>query len=205
MHCFAMYPKCTMIVLCVDRYFQIYILILFCGFIISFMRTIFVTFYIYFCINPYVIFVFNIHSLRMNPDHYLRAPRLPRFPVIETFEDMPALYLLYYNEPPLPYATPTPGIVVQDLRTLVGLPIHNLPLSIVNTSFPLDEIVLASTVMDWLRANANFATMATFSQTKFDSMIFMPPTHMALMARRQALRRVFVILRNQALSEYNPN
>ncbi len=84
----------------------------------------------------------------MNPDHYLRAPRLPRFPVVETFEDLPALYLLYYNEPPLPYATPTPGIVVQDLRTLLGLPIHNLPLSIVNTSFPLDEIVLASTVMD---------------------------------------------------------
>jgi hypothetical protein len=70
---------------------------------------------------------------------------------------------------------------------------------------PLDEIMLASTVMDWLRANANFATLATFSQTKFNSMIFMPPTHMALQARRQALRRVFVILRNQALSEYNPN
>jgi hypothetical protein len=141
----------------------------------------------------------------MNPDHYLRAPCLPRFPVIETFEDLPALYLLYYNEPPLPYATPTPGIVVQDLRTLVGLPIHNLPLSIVNTSFPLHEIVLASTVMDWMRANANFATLVTFSQSKFNSMIFMPPTHMALVARRQALRRVFIILRNQALSEYNPN
>jgi hypothetical protein len=28
---------------------------------------------------------------------------------------------------------------------------------------------------------------------------------MALQARGQALRRVFVILRNQALSEYNPN
>jgi hypothetical protein len=157
-----------------------------------------------FCINPYAIF-FVSYSWKMNPDHYLRAPRLPRFPVIETFEDLPALYLLYYNEPPLPYATPTPGIVVPDLRTLVGLPIHNLPLSIVNTSFPLDEIVLASTVMDWMRANANFATLATFSQSKFNSMIFMPPTHMSLMARRQALRRVFIILRNQALSEYNPN
>jgi hypothetical protein len=33
----------------------------------------------------------------------------------------------------------------------------------------------------------------------------MPPTHMALMARRQALRRVFVVLRNQAISEYNSN
>ncbi len=163
------------------------------------------TVYIYFCINPYVIFVFHILSLKMNADHYLRAPRLPRFPVIETFEDLPALYLLYYNEPPLPYATPTSGMVVQDLRTLVGLPIHNLPLSIVNTSFPLDEIMLASTVMDWMRANTNFATLVTFSQSKFDSMIFMPPTHMALMARRQALRRVFIILRNQALSEYNPN
>ena len=141
----------------------------------------------------------------MNADFYLRAPRLPRFPVVETFEDMPALYLLYYNEPPLPYATPTSGIVVQDLRSLVGLPIHNLPLSIVNTSFPLDEIMLVSTVMDWMRANLNFATLATFSQAKFDSMIFMPPTHMALMARRQALRRIFVILRNQALSEYNTN
>ena len=65
-----------------------------------------------FCINRYAIFVFHIHSLRMNPDHYLRAPRLPRFPVVETFEDMPALYLVYYNEPPLPYATPTSGIVV---------------------------------------------------------------------------------------------
>ncbi len=141
----------------------------------------------------------------MNPDHYLRAPRLPRFPVIETFEDLPALYHLFYNESPLPYATPTPGIVVQDLRTLVGLPIHNLPLSIVNTSFPLDEIVLVSTVLDWMRANANFATLVTFSQSKFNSMIIMPPTHMALMARRQALRRVFIILRNQALSEYNPS
>jgi hypothetical protein len=57
--------------------------------------------------------------------------------------------------------------------------------------------------MDWMRANANFATLVTFSQSKFDSMIFMPPTHMALMARRQALRRVFVVLRNQAISEYN--
>ncbi len=139
----------------------------------------------------------------MNPDHYLRAPRLPRFPVVETFEDLSPLYLLFYYEAPIPYATPTPGIVVQDLRTLVGLPIHNLPLSIVNTSFPLDEIMLVSTLMDWLRANANFATLVTFSQSKFDSMIFVPPTHMALMARRQALRRVFVILRNQAISEYN--
>jgi len=169
------------------------------------MMTNFVTAYIYFCINPYVTFVFHIHSLKMNADFYLRAPRLPRFPVVETFEDLPALYLVYYNEPPLPYATPTAGIVVQDLRTLVGLPIHNLPLSIVNTSFPLDEIMLASTVMDWMRANLNFATLVTFSQAKFDSMIFMPPTHMALMARRQALRRIFVILRNQALSESNPN
>ena len=201
-----MYPICNVNVLCVDRYVKYIPLVLFLWFyFLSLMRTIVVTFYNYLCINQYAIFVFHILSLRMNPDHYLRAPRLPRFPVIETFEDMPALYLLYYNEPPLPYATPTPGIVVQDLRTLVGLPIHNLPLSIVNTSFPLDEIVLASTVMDWLRANANFATLATFSQTKFDSMIFMPPTHMALMARRQALRRVFIILRNQAHSEYNPN
>ena len=158
-----------------------------------------------FCINPYVIFVFHIHSLRMNPDFYLRAPRLPRLPVVETFEDLPALYLVYYNEPPLPYATPTAGIVVQDLRTLVGLPIHNLPLSIVNTSFPLDEIMLASTVMDWMRANLNFATLVTFSQSKVDSMIFMPPAHMALTARRQALRRIFIILRNQALSESNSN
>jgi hypothetical protein len=124
---------------------------------------------------------------------------------IETFEDLPALYHLYYYEPPIPYATPTPGIVVQDLRTIVGLPIHNLPLSIVNTFFPMDEIVLASTVLDWMRANANFATLVTFSQSKFNSMIFMPPTHMALTARRQALRRVFLILCNQALSEYNPN
>ena len=201
-----MYPICNVNVLCVDRYVKYIPLVLFLWFyFLSLMRTIVVTFYNYLCINQYAIFVFHILSLRMNPDHYLRAPRLPRFPVIETFEDMPALYLLYYNEPPLPYATPTPGIVVQDLRTLVGLPIHNLPLSIVNTSFPLDEIVLASTVMDWLRANANFATLVTFSQSKFDSMIFMPPTHMALMARRQALRRVFIILRNQALSEYNPN
>jgi hypothetical protein len=139
----------------------------------------------------------------MNPDHYLRAPRLPRFPVVETFGDLPSLYLLYYHEAPIPYATPTPGIVVQDLRTLVGLPIHNLPLSIVNIAFPLDEIMLISTVMDWMRANANFATLATFSQSKFDSMIFMPPTLMALMARRQALRKVFFVLRNQAISEYN--
>ncbi len=181
-------------------------LVLFCSFYYFFYEDDFCDLFTFiFCINPYVIFVFHIHSLRMNADFYLRAPRLPRFPIIETFEDMPALYLLYYNEPPLPYSTPTPGIVVQDLRTLVGLPIHNLPLSIVNTCFPLDEIVLASTVMDWLRANANFATLVTFSQTKFNSMIFMPPTHMSLMARRQALRRVFVILRNQALSEYNPN
>ena len=173
--------------------------------IISFIRTILVTLCVYLCINLYAIFLFHIHSLRMNADRYLRAPRLPRFPVVETFEDLPALYLVYYNEPPLPYSTPTSGIVVQDLRSLVGLPIHNLPLSIVNTSFPLDEIMLVSTVMDWMRANLNFATLATFSQTKFDSMIFMPPTHMALMARRQALRRIFVILRNQALSEYNTN
>jgi hypothetical protein len=169
------------------------------------MRAIVVTYYIYFCINPYVIFVFHILSLKMNADHYLRAPRLPRLPVIETFEDLPSLYHIFYYEPPIPYASPTPGIVVQDLRTLVGLPIHNLPLSIVNTSFPLDEILLVSTVQDWMRANANFATLVIFSQSKFDSMIFMPPTHMALMARRQALRRIFVILRNQALSEYNPN
>ena len=169
------------------------------------MMAIFVTFHNYFCINSYAIFVFHILSLKMNADHYLRAPRLPRLPVVETFEDLPALYHIFYYEPPIPYATPTPGIVVQDLRTLVGLPIHNLPLSIVNTSFPLDEIVLVSTIMDWMRANANFATLVTFSQTKFNSMIFMPPTHMALMARRQALRRIFVILRNQALSEYNPN
>jgi hypothetical protein len=102
----------------------------------------------------------------MNPDFHLRAPRLPRLPGVETFDDLPSLYLLYYNEPPIPYATPTPGIVVQDLRTLVGLPIHNLPLSIVNTAFPLDEIMLVSTVMDWMRANANFATLVTFSQSK---------------------------------------
>jgi hypothetical protein len=158
-----------------------------------------------FFINPYVIFMFHIHSLRMYADRYLRAPRLPRFPVVETFEDLPALYHVYYNEPPLPYATPTAGIVVQDLRTLVGLPIHNLPLSIVNTSFPLDEIMLASIVMDWMRSNLNFATLVTFSQSKFDSMIFMPPAHMALTARRQALRRIFIILRNQALSESNSN
>jgi len=162
-----------------------------------------VTYLIYHCINPYIIFVFHILSLKMNPDFHLRAPRLPRLPGVETFDDLPSLYLLYYNEPPIPYATPTPGIVVQDLRTLVGLPIHNLPLSIVNTSFPLDEIMLVSTVMDWMRANANFATLVTFSQSKFDSMIFMPPTHMSLMARRQAIRRVFVVLRNQAMSEYN--
>jgi hypothetical protein len=176
---------------------------MYCGFIASFMREKCVTYLIYFCINPYVIFVFHILSLKMNPDHYLRAPRLPRFPVVESFEDLPSLYLLYYYEAPIPYATPTPGIVVQDLRTLVGLPIHNLPLSIVNTAFPLDEIMLVSTVMDWMRANCNFATLVTFSQSKFDSMIFMQPTHMSLMARRQALRRVFVVLRNQAISEYN--
>jgi hypothetical protein len=75
----------------------------------------------------------------------------------------------------------------------------------VNTSFPLDEIMLASTVMDWMRANLNFATLVTFSQSKVDSMIFMPPAHMALTARRQALRRIFIILRNQALSESNSN
>jgi hypothetical protein len=184
-----------------------YIFSLFLWFVLFlFMRAIFVAFSIFnFILIPYVIFVFHIHSLRMNADFYLRAPRLPRFPVVETFEDMPALYLLYYNEPPLPYATPTSGIVVQDLRTLVGLPIHNLPLSIVNTSFPLDEIMLASTVMDWCRANLNFATLVTFSQSKFDSMIFMPPAHMALTARRQSLRRIFIILRNQALSESNSN
>ncbi len=163
------------------------------------------TYLIYTCINLYVIFVFHIISLRMNPDHYLRAPRLPRFPCVETSEDLPSLYLLYYHEPPIPYATPTPGIVVADLRTLVGLPIHNIPLSICNTSFPLDEIMLVSCVMDWMRANCNYATLVTFSQSKFNSMIFMPPTHLSLMARRQAIRRVFVVLRNQALSEYNPS
>ncbi len=163
------------------------------------------TYLIYFCINPYVIFVFHILSSKMNQDLYLRAPRLPRFPRIENFEDSPSLYLLYYHEPPIPYATPTPGIVVADLRTLVGLPIHNIPLSICNTSFPLDEIMLVSCVMDWMRANCNFATLVTFSQSKFNSMIFMPPTHLFLMARRQAIRRVFIVLRNQALSEYNPN
>jgi hypothetical protein len=184
------------------KYIYLYILL---QLIISFIRTILVTLPFYFCINLYVIFLFHIHSLRMYADRYLRAPRLPRFPVVETFEDLPALYHVYYNEPPLPYATPTAGIVVQDLRTLVGLPIHNLPLSIVNTSFPLDEIMLASTVMDWMRANLNFATLVTFSQSKFDSMIFMPPAHMALTARRQALRRIFIILRNQALSESNSN
>jgi hypothetical protein len=124
------------------------------------------------CTNPYVIFMFHIISLKMNPDFFLRAPRHPRFPRIETFEDLPSLYLLYYHEAPLPYATPTPGIVVADLRILVGLPIHNLPLSICNTAFPLDEIMLVSCVMDWMRANANFATLVTFTQSKFDSMIF---------------------------------
>ncbi len=162
------------------------------------------TYSIYFFVLIQMLF-FCVSYTQLKMDYHLRAPRLPRFPVIETFEDLPALYHIFYYEPSIPYATPTPGIVVQDLRTLVGLPIHNLPLSIVNTSFPLDEIVLASTVLDWMRANANFATLVTFSQSKFDSMIFMPPTHMALMARRQALRRIFVILRNQALSEYNPN
>ena len=205
MHCFATYVICNvMFYVWIDmcKYIYLYILL---QLIISFIRTILVTLYVYFCINLYAIFLFHIHSLRMYADRYLRAPRLPRFPVVETFEDLPALYLVYYNEPPLPYATPTAGIVVQDLRTLVGLPIHNLALSIVNTSFPLDEIMLASTVMDWMRSNLNFATLVTFSQSKFDSMIFMPPAHMALTARRQALRRIFIILRNQALSESNSN
>jgi len=205
MHCFATYVICNvMFYVWIDMYKYIYLYILL-QLIISFIRTILVTLPFYFCINLYVIFLFHIHSLRMYADRYLRAPRLPRFPVVETFEDLPALYHVYYNEPPLPYATPTAGIVVQDLRTLVGLPIHNLPLSIVNTSFPLDEIMLASTVMDWMRSNLNFATLVTFSQSKFDSMIFMPPAHMALTARRQALRRIFIILRNQALSESNSN
>ena len=205
MHCFATYVICNvMFYVWIDMYKYIYLYILL-QLIISFIRTILVTLPFYFCINLYDIFLFHIHSLWMYAVRYLRAPRLPRFPVVETFEDLPALYLVYYNEPPLPYATPTAGIVVQDLRTLVGLPIHNLPLSIVNTSFPLDEIMLASTVMDWMRANLNFATLVTFSQSKFDSMIFMPPAHMALTARRQALRRIFIILRNQALSESNSN
>ena len=205
MPCFATYVICNvMFYVWIDMHKYIYLYIPF-QFIISFIRTILVTLPFYFCINLYAIFLFHIHSLRMYADRYLRAPRLPRFPVVETFEDLPALYHVYYNEPPLPYATPTAGIVVQDLRTLVGLPIHNLPLSIVNTSFPLDEIMLASTVMDWMRANLNFATLVTFSQSKFDSMIFMPPAHMALTARRQALRRIFIILRNQALSESNSN
>jgi hypothetical protein len=33
--------------------------------------------------------------------------------------------------------------------------------------------------------------LVTFTQSKFDSMIFMPPTHLSLMARRQAIRRGF--------------
>ncbi len=101
----------------------------------------------------------------MDPDFFMRAPRLPRFPHIETFDDLPSLYLLYYNEPPLPYATPTPGIVVSDLRVLVGLPIHNLPLSITNMAFPLDEIMLVSLVMDWMRANCNFSTLVSLTQS----------------------------------------
>ncbi len=141
----------------------------------------------------------------MDPDFFLRAPRLPRFPRIETFNDLPPLYLLYYHEPPLPCATPTPGIVVPDLRVLVGLLIHNLPLSITNMAFPLDEIILVSLVMDWLRANCNFSTLVSLTQAMFDHMIYMPPTLISLMSRRQALRRVFVALRTQAMSEYNPN
>ncbi len=133
---------------CVDRYVQIYISLYSFAIYYFFYKDDFSYPLCYFCINLYAIFLFHIHSLRMDADRYLRAPRLPRFPVVETFEDLPALYLVYYNEPPLPYATPTAGIVVQDLRTLVGLPIHNLPLSIVNTSFPLDEIMLL--LLSWI-------------------------------------------------------
>ncbi len=135
------------------------------------------TYLIYHCINPYVIFVFHILSLKMNPDFFLRAPRLPRFPRIETFEDLPSLYLLYYHEPPIPYATPTSGIVVADLRILVGLPIHNLPLSICNTAFPLDEIMLVSCVMDWMRANANFWLLWSLSPRASLIVLFSCPPH----------------------------
>jgi hypothetical protein len=141
----------------------------------------------------------------MDLDLFLRAPRLPRFPHEETFSDLPPMYLLCYYEPPLPYATPTPSIAVPDLRVLVGLPIHNLPLSINKISFPLDEIMLVSLTLDWIRSNCNFATLITFTETKIERMTYMPPTHISLMCRRQALRRVFLAFRIQALSEYNPN
>ena len=76
MHCFATYVICNVkFYVWTDMYKYIYPYI-FLQFIISFMRTIFVTFYVYLCINLYAIFVFHIHSLRMNADFYLRAPRL---------------------------------------------------------------------------------------------------------------------------------
>ncbi len=103
--CFVYYMKCCIFGVWTDMFKYIMPLIV-CGFIAIFMRANFVTYLIYFCINPYFIFVFHILSLKMNPDFYLRAPRLPRFSRIETFEDLPSLYLLYYNEPPIPYATP---------------------------------------------------------------------------------------------------
>jgi hypothetical protein len=42
---------------------NIYILLLMYCFIVSFMRAIFVTYLIYFCINPYVIFLCFIYSV----------------------------------------------------------------------------------------------------------------------------------------------
>ncbi len=70
--------------------------------------------------------------------------------------------------------------------------------------------MLVSCVMDWFRANAYFATLVTFSQSKFNSMIFMPPTHLSLMARRQVLVRSLgcehsrrCILKHEIILKYN--
>ena len=115
-----MYPICNVNVcvcgpICTNKSF--YTVLLFC--FPPFMIAIFVAVHIYFCINLYAIFLFHIHSFRMNADRYLRAPRLPRFPVVETFEDLPALYLVYYNEPPLPYATPMLALLFKILELLL--------------------------------------------------------------------------------------
>jgi hypothetical protein len=140
----------------------------------------------------------------MDLDTLLNRHRLPQFSRVDTFADLPPMYVPYYYEPPLPHSTPTHGIVVSDLRSLVGLPISRIPLSIVNCNFPHDEIALLCFVLDWLRANCNFATLCTFSETKVNQMIELPPAHLNLTCRRQALRRVFLAFRGQALTEYNP-
>jgi len=120
---------------------------------------------------------------------------MPRSRRIRFYEDMLGFMRAMFYQQALPMDMPTPGFIVRDLRSLHRLMLRELPVTVSNIAFPVDDFILIFYIFDYLSANCRRPSISSLSEDDFEQLCYVPGRGILETARRNGIRRIMLAFR----------